>query len=375
MENIITFRSNKNRPVKVNELLRLYRTRSNLTQNELAQRLTLQSDRMVRKWENGQSLPEPIRLKKLIEVFLRERVFTAGQELEEAQNFWAAVKAVFEFQSSNFETYNIFDSGWFEALIAELALNPGARVAITPDKLAPSHATIIADRHNLPIQLTSLIGRENELSQIKARLESARVLTLTGPVGVGKTRLALAVSFSLRDNFKDGVRLVMLDTLPGPEFLIETIANIVGLGGNSGPARTVEELINYLRAKELLMVLDECDTIVRKVGALLDRLLKGCPHLTVLATSGESLGIGGEKIFQVRPLSQVELGSGLPHEIGGSDAVSLFIERAAAVQPDFKLSVTQQAIQTIGRICRQLDGLPLAIELAASLVEGLAWPK
>ncbi|MDQ3937963.1 MAG: adenylate/guanylate cyclase domain-containing protein, partial [Chloroflexota bacterium] len=226
----------------------------------------------------------------------------------------------------------------------------------------PPLRTLDARPNNLPVQLTSFVGRE-ELQAARSALDSSRLLTLTGPGGTGKTRLSLQLAADASEDFPDGVFFVALDSLRDPALVPSTIAASIGLRERDAPP--LESLIEYLRDKHALLVLDNMEQIVQ-AGGVVARLLRELRELKIIVTSRIVLRVYGEQEFQVPPL-------GLPsaaraktsaEEAARSEAVRLFVERAMAATPTFRL--TDENAATVIDICRRLDGLPLAIELAAA---------
>ena len=219
-------------------------------------------------------------------------------------------------------------------------------------------------RGNLPIQASSFVGRERELAELKVMLAESRLLTLTGPGGCGKTRLALQAATHLAEDFDDGVGFVELASLSRPEVIAESVARAVDVrwGAGLSPA---EALLDHLAPREMLLLLDNCEHLIEGCAGLADALLRTCPGLTVLATSREALRIPGERAWIVPSLSLPDVGStqGL-EEMMRHEAVRLFVERAAAAAPGF--SLTDENAPAVARVCERLDGIPLAIELAAA---------
>jgi predicted ATPase/class 3 adenylate cyclase len=223
--------------------------------------------------------------------------------------------------------------------------------------------------NNLPQQVTSFIGREKELVEIKALLERSRLVTLTGSGGCGKTRLALQAAADLLDVSGDGVWLVELASLTDPGLVPRTVAGPLGVSEEPGEDLT-QALADALKAKRLLLVLDNCEHLLDASARLADALLRGCPHVLLLATSREGMGISGELTYQVPSLSLPDpKRDATPEALVHFEAVRLFIERALFHQPQF--AVTSQNAPALASVCHRLDGIPLAIELAAARVRNL----
>ncbi|WP_418960160.1 ATP-binding protein [Streptomyces tritici] len=217
---------------------------------------------------------------------------------------------------------------------------------------------------DLPADVTSFVGRRREITEALRLLASARLLTLTGPGGVGKTRLALRVAERARRNFRDGVRLVELADLSDPSLLAHTTAERLHLRAEPS-LDPVELVVDHLGPREVLLILDNCEHLVERCADFVALLLRSCPRLTVLATSRQSLGVYGESTLLVPPLPVPGPGRPLSAgELGQYDAVTLFVERARAVLPGFEVT-DGAAPDVVARLCRDLDGIPLAIELAA----------
>jgi predicted ATPase/class 3 adenylate cyclase len=219
--------------------------------------------------------------------------------------------------------------------------------------------------NNLPKRLTSFLGREAEIAAVSDLLSEARLLTLTGPGGTGKTRLSLEVASRMLDRFDGGVWFIELGAITEPELVASTIAQHLGLPDRGG--RTpVERLLDHIADRRMLFVLDNFEQVLA-AAASVSELLAGAPNLTILVTSRSVLHVYGEREFPVPPLRLPDP-SHLPDTTSLSqyEAVALFIERAAAVRPDFR--VTNENAPAVAEICVRLDGLPLAIELAAARI-------
>jgi predicted ATPase/class 3 adenylate cyclase/DNA-binding XRE family transcriptional regulator len=237
-----------------------------------------------------------------------------------------------------------------------------------PDDFPPLRS-LDAFPHNLPTQLSSFIGREPELAEVAQLLSTTRLVTLTGSGGCGKTRLALQVGADILERFENGVWLVELAPLADPGLVPQAVASTLGVRDEPGrPLLTT--LANHLREKHLLLVLDNCEHLIGACAQLADALLRACPQLTMLATSREVLGIAGEWAVRVPSLGLPE--DGQPQSftlVAASEAVRLLVERATAVQPNFAL--TEQNAAAVVQVCRRLDGIPLALELASARVRVL----
>ncbi len=221
------------------------------------------------------------------------------------------------------------------------------------------------ENNNLPLALSSFIGREKELAEAKKLLASdTRLLTLTGPGGCGKTRLALAVAFEVVGGFEDGAWWVGLASLSDPDLVRQAVASALDV--REVPGRPLNEmLVEHLRPKKTLLVLDNCEHLIEGCAMLAEALLPSCPDLRILATSREALGIAGERAWLVPSLSLPDDPRRLPpvEELMRYEAVRLFVERAEAVSG---FVLTGQNASAVERVCRRLDGIPLAIELAAA---------
>jgi non-specific serine/threonine protein kinase len=233
-------------------------------------------------------------------------------------------------------------------------------------------AASVIDRRvgNLPADVTSFVGRRRELADVKRLLSIARLVTLTGMGGVGKTRLALRLAADLHRGFADGVWLVELAGLQDAPLVPQTVAAALGVQDRAA-SRPLQTLSDFLADRQLLLVLDNCEHLVQACAVLADALLRSCPGVRIIATSRQPLGIAGEQVLAVPPLSVPGLTeSRSPGGIAQYGAVSLFVARAAAVRPAFAIDSSNQS--TVAQICRRLDGIPLAIELAVGRLRALS---
>jgi predicted ATPase/class 3 adenylate cyclase len=226
--------------------------------------------------------------------------------------------------------------------------------------------------NNLPAQVTAFIGRAGGVAEVTRLLDGTRLLTLTGPGGTGKTRLSLQVAAEVLDRFPHGIWLVELATLSDPGRVPEAIAGAIDIRGEADRP-PLDTLISALRSRQLLIVLDNCEHLIGACAETASALLRCCPELKILASSREPLGIAGESIWGVPSLAVPDFSRDEQEpsfeEIESLEAVQLFVDRAKAVRPDFAL--TPRNAPVVAKICWRLDGIPLAIELAAARVKVL----
>jgi len=233
----------------------------------------------------------------------------------------------------------------------------------------PPLKTLEASRNNLPVQLTSFIGRENEIAEIKEELKVHHIVTLTGPGGTGKTRLSLQVAADLLDQFHHGVWFIELAPLTDPDLIPQTILSAIGISEQSG--KPLDVLREYLRQKKSLIVLDNCEHLLEASANVANAILRAAPDLKVLASSREALGVPGEMSYPVPSLSLPDI-KHLPviEQLSQYEAVRLFLDRALLVARHFSVDASNAPF--IAQICHRLDGIPLAIELAAARVQMLS---
>ncbi len=234
----------------------------------------------------------------------------------------------------------------------------------------PPLKSLDALANNLPRQLTSFIGRDREMAEVQKLLATTCLLTLTGAGGSGKTRLALQVATDLLERYPDGVWLAQLAPLSEPALVPKAVASALDIPEQPGRP-LADTVVDYLRPKALLLLLDNCEHLLQACADLANTLLQACPNLLILATSRESLGVTGETTWRVPSLSVPD-----PQRLPPLDrfvqyeAVRLFIDRAAASDPQF--AVTSSNASAVAQVCHRLDGIPLALELAAARVKVLA---
>ncbi len=246
---------------------------------------------------------------------------------------------------------------------------------VTDHSVAPTADRLGAGRPlgNLRPSLTSFVGRDDDRCRVAKLLGNGRLVTLTGPGGSGKTRLALEAGAELAPDFPEGVWVVELAGVADPDAVTSAVASALGLrdstmlpltgaGGSLSPPPPLQRLLEHLDGARALLVLDNCEHLVAAVASLAETLLGAWPGLRILATSREPLAVAGEAQWPVDPLPVPAVETAEPDDLMASPAVRLFADRAAAVTPDFTLSAGTAPL--VAEICRRLDGLPLAIELA-----------
>jgi predicted ATPase/DNA-binding SARP family transcriptional activator len=235
----------------------------------------------------------------------------------------------------------------------------------SPPEAKPFEARIT----NLPIPITSFIGRKREMTEIKLLLSSSRLFTLVGPGGSGKTRLAIQIGIDLLDFFRDGVWWVDLSAITDDTLVTQLIAKSFGVQ-DAADQPLVETLTSHLRSKFLLLIIDNCEQLINACAQIVDLLLKECPHLKIMTTSRESLNISGEHVHDIPPMVLPD-----PQKLSlldllvEYDGIRLFVERARSVDSNFAL--TDENASFVAQICFDLDGMPLAIELAAARIKVL----
>ena len=302
------------------DLLKYLRKREELTQREFAI-LVGYSDTQISRLEQNQRAPDAATLKAL---------FVPALHIER-------------------------EPQWVERLL-ELAKQ--ARLGELPE------TGKMVTPNNLPAFLTTFIGREKEQAEILQLIGTHRLVTLTGSGGVGKTRISVKVGEQVLNEYANGVWLAELAPLSDPKLLAQTVASVFGIVTQATRSHT-ESLINFLRPKTALLILDNCEHLLDANATLADTLLKQCPQLKILATSREALGILGEIVYHMPSLGLPDIQQTLK-TFREYESVRLFEERAQLAQPDFKL--TLENASSIAQICSRLDGIPLAIELAAARV-------
>jgi predicted ATPase/class 3 adenylate cyclase len=234
----------------------------------------------------------------------------------------------------------------------------------------PALRSLEATPNNLPLQLTSFIGRENEVADVKRLLRENRLLTLVGVGGIGKTRLSLQVAADVMDNYPDGVWFVELAPVTDGRLVVQALASVLGVKEEAGRS-VLEALVKYVKDRRLLIILDNCEHLIAACAELAKQLLQAGGHVRILASSREHLHIAGEATYLVPALAAPDPYQNFMHTaLTEYAAARLFVDRAIAAQPAFELS--QQNAVAVADVCHRLDGIPLAIELAAARVRSIS---
>lgn len=251
----------------------------------------------------------------------------------------------------------------------ELSAEPARETTVLAEQIKADDLTVEQRQYNLPTTLTPLIGREAELVQIQEQLANHRLVTLTGSGGVGKTRLAVQAGYESVQDYQQGVWLIELAPLADPALVPNSVITMFDLPEDAARS-PLTVLTDYLREKTLLLMLDNCEHLIEACAQLAEHLSLHCPDVCILATSREALGIDGEVALRVPSLSLPPIDVTTHEACAQAEAVQLFVERAAAALPGFVF--TDANAPLIAQICRRLDGIALAIELAASRVKVLS---
>ena len=375
-------RQYRERTYAVAERLLALRTRTRLTQADLAAQVGVHR-RSVQKWEAGEAYPTAQALQRLIAIFLAQGVFTPGHELEEIAGFWQQVS-----QDAP-RPLAPFDPDWVTGLLAGRAAASGMipPACVPKTGLLPGQGVGAGDavgradaghptrneRHgalNPPFQPTSFVGRSAELSELARLLgdPACRLLTLLGPGGIGKTRLAIEVSGGHVAPFSDGLVFVALASVGSPHQIVSAIGDAIGLSF-AGQADPTTHLLGYLRTRQLLLVLDNFEHVLDGAD-LVSEILAHAPHIKIIVTSRELLNLQAEWLFHVEGLAypvdvlHPAVEPRLDRDLTDYSAVQLFMQRATQVGAGFPIAKEDMA--TVARICQQVAGIPLAIELAAA---------
>ncbi len=330
--------------------------------------------RTVQQWENGERTPGISSLKRLIQVFLQAGKLVVDAEMQEAKALWDAIKQLAEARSLTGREFAVFDEIWFAQMLEDykhmdVPSNTGSLKDMELALNEPSVHTIcspsVRPAGNLPEQAALFIGRNLQIQDIQMMLEKGQVVSIIGSGGIGKTAVALHTAHQVRDKYPDGVWLLELATLQDAHLLNHYVLSVLGL--QHQPERSeLEIVLQYIREKRALFILDNCEHLIDAGANLIEKLIAINPHLHLIVTSRESLNIATEQVYRLPPLTTPEIDdiSSYTDEIAMSESVQLFLARLQALRP--KHHRTSKDIREIENICRRLEGIPLAIELAAA---------
>jgi transcriptional regulator with XRE-family HTH domain len=323
-------------------LLRRHRTSAGLTQEQLAERAGL-SRRGIADLERGARLvPYPYTIDRL----------ATGLGLSEGE------------RASLVEAARAQKTATPRAMVRGRRTRPALRL-LTPEAEPVGSPSKPNPRHNLPQRPNRFVGRDTERGRVAGLLRASALVTLVGPGGVGKTRLALEVAADQTEQWRDGVWLLELSAISDAGLVPRAVGAVLGVPQQPG-REVLDDLVDWLRDKHLLLVLDNCEHLLEACGRLIGQLLRGCPGVRVLATSREVLGIEGEAIWRVDPLAVPDVGSVSAETARESEAVRLFAERASAAAPDFTL--TDQNAAVVAR-----SGCGVSLRMASGCQSG--WPR
>ncbi|HXQ38643.1 MAG TPA: helix-turn-helix domain-containing protein, partial [Anaerolineales bacterium] len=332
----------RDRDYAFGEAILALRLKIGLTQAELAHLLGI-SRRALGAWEAGSSYPKVEQLKKLVALAIKQHVLSTAHEVEEVQALWQVSRQRVR-----------LDESWLNELLAS-----NANQRTPPADAKRKESSIVV--YNLPHAAAPFVNRTTEIAEITQRLNNpnCRLLTLIGPGGIGKTRLAMRVAANCVEQFDDGVYFASLHPLASPEFILSAIIDVVSPQSRSG-SDLKHQLLQYLREKALLLVLDNFEHLLEGADTLTE-ILEAAPNVKLLVTSREALNLQGEWRYAVPGLEYPETTA--TEQAEAYSAVELFVERARQVRGDLALVDEQAAVV---RVCRLVEGMPLALELAAA---------
>lgn len=329
-----------------------------MRQVDLARRVGV-DPRTVQQWENGDRLPSVGSLKRMIQAFCEEGLLLEADPRHEAEELWNSVKRFSEARSATSREFPDFDATWFDTLVTMEGTTPKPMIAAPQASIAPAH--------RLPKLPTLFVGRSLAMADLKERLNAHSLVSVVGPGGIGKTSLAVQVASTLGGTYPQGIWMFEFGSVKEPQDLGQLLLSTLRLQ-NQANGTDLQTILEALSDQKALFIFDNCEHVIDASASLAESLLAFAPGLTILATSREPLNIPGESVYRLPPLSfpaDEHLLEEIPEqEIISFEAVQLFLERAHIAAPQFQ--PTLQNLRLVGSICKKLEGLPLAIELAVA---------
>lgn len=329
-----------------------------MRQVDLAKRVGV-DPRTVQQWENGDRLPSVGNLKRIIQAFWEEGLFLEGNPRQEAQELWFAVKRFSEARSATHREFPDFDVDWFEMLATMKGMVEEQASNIPP--------TSIQTASRVPKLPTLFVGRSHSIEELRKRLHAHALVSIVGPGGIGKTSLAIEMASTLEEMYPHGVWMFEFGSITEPQGLGQVLLSTLGLP-NQVKRTDIQTMLDAIAGQKVLFIFDNCEHIIDSIAAMAESLLAGAAGLTILTTSREPLNIWGESVYRIPPLTfptdNVSLNALSEQEVLDFEAVQLFLERARIIAPQFRPTLSN--LRLVCSICKKVEGIPLAIELAVA---------
>lgn len=329
-----------------------------MRQVDLARRIGV-DPRTVQQWENGDRLPSVGSLKGMIQAFCEEGLLLEADPRQEAEDLWDTVKRFSEARSATSREFPDFDGAWFDTLVT--------LEGITPKPTITTPRASIAATQQLPKLPTLFVGRSLAMADLQERLDTHSLVSVVGPGGIGKTSLVVQVASTLGGTYPQGIWMFEFGSIKEPQDLGQLLMSTLRLQ-NQAHRTDLQTILEALSDQKMLFIFDNCEHVIDASASLVESLLAFAPGLTILATSREPLNIPGELVYRLPPLSfpaDEHLLEEIPEqEMIAFESVQLFLERAHSTAPQFQPTLPN--LRLVGAICKKLEGIPLAIELAVA---------